>query len=105
MSWSVTIIGDPIAIAQKLDDFASTLSGQSLEEYNEAKPHLQALVSLNVNNTADKNGYGQMIHLEANGHGYFEGGEKRYGTCGAKITPIYGLLALTPPAASDPPSN
>lgn len=91
MSWSVSIIGTPEAVAAKLDEVATTLSGQSLEEFNEAKPHLQGLVR-QVVTTA--NGYGSLVNLRANGHATFEGGVKKYGQCSVALDPWYGTLAL-----------
>lgn len=91
MSWSVSIIGKPDSVAAKLDEIAGALSGQSLEEYNDAKPHLQALVQ-QVVTTGD--GYGSLINLRANGHATFTDGKKVYGTISVALDPWYGTLAL-----------
>jgi hypothetical protein len=91
MSWSVSVIGKPESVAAKLDEIAGTLSGQSLEEYNEALPHLQGLVR-QVVTTSD--GHGSLVNLRASGHATFANGQKTYGQVSVALDPWYGTLAL-----------
>lgn len=89
MSWSVNVIGRPEAVVKKLDEMETTMSGQSLAEYQEAKPHLQGLVSQIV---TTREGWGALVQVEANGHASFQDGKKTSGNVQVKIGPFYGLL-------------
>lgn len=85
MSWSVNYFGKPEAISAKLDEYESTLTGESLTEFKEAKPSLQALLALNVGNQT-------LTQLNANGHASFQNGQKQYGTCAVGLSVIYGSV-------------
>ena len=87
MSWSVGIIGKPELVARELDKYSETLNGQSKVEYDEAKPHLQSLVLLNI-------GGETLVKLTASGHASFVDGTKTYGNCNAIIEPFYSKLAI-----------
>lgn len=65
MSWSVNYIGTPEKISEELEKNSSNLSGVSKQEYDDALPHLKALVNLNVNKD-----YPIALKLDASGHGY-----------------------------------
>lgn len=67
MSWSVGIIGHPDKVAAELEAHSATLGGVSLAEYNDAKPHLVALVKQNANNV--KGGAPPVVSLTASGSG------------------------------------
>ena len=45
MSWSVSVMGVPEKVVQALDAYSETLSGQSLQEYEEAKTRLEFLTA------------------------------------------------------------
>ena len=87
MSWSVTVIGKPEKVAEELDKYSDTLTGQSKTEYDEAKPALQQLVRLNF-------GGENLVKLIASGHANFTDGQKTYGTCGVTMETFHAKLAL-----------
>lgn len=82
MSYSVSFIGKPSKISEALSNYSEKLSGQSKQEYDEALPHLKALVESNV---GDK-----VVQINANGHASFTNGEKTEGHCQVTITSVYG---------------
>lgn len=84
MSWSVSLVGTPKGVSRKLDEYAETLSGQSREEFIDAKPSLQALLSQIVK---------QNVRLNANGHATFSGSEKTYGSVAVSLENFYGEWA------------
>lgn len=81
MSWSVRFIGTPEKVVEALDKFGDTLSGQSKEEFDEAKPALVTLVNGNV---------GPMVDLNASGHASFAAGKKVSGNTSVVLSPVYG---------------
>jgi len=88
MSWSVTIIGKPEKVVQQLADNSATLTGQSKTEYEEALPHLQALVSLCI-------GPDLLINLTASGHANFDAeGKKTYRNVQVQLSQFYAKLAI-----------
>lgn len=91
MSWSVNVIGTSTKVAEYLDNYSNSLSGQSLEEYNEAKVHLIGLVNQMVTPTE---GFGSLVSLTASGHANFTDGKKTLGNCFVKLDQFYGNLAL-----------
>lgn len=88
MSWSVTIIGNPDRVVEQLSAYSEQLSGQSKIEYDEARPHLQALVIQNV-------GENIIVNLSASGHATFDSESKKTnGNCCVSLSAFYGKLAL-----------
>ncbi len=83
MSWSLYLMGTPQGVLKELDSYGETLSGQSKEEFLEAKPHLQALVALNL-------GENQNVTLNAAGHATFNNGEKTFSNVNVTLAPLYG---------------
>lgn len=81
MSWSVSYVGSAAGVSKALDEYAETLSGQSKDEFLEAKPHLQGLLSQCVK---------QNVRLNANGHATFQNGDKTYGSCAVTLESFYG---------------
>jgi hypothetical protein len=81
MSWSVSAVGTPEGVANRLDAYAEELSGQSKDEFMEAKPYLQGLVRQMVK---------QNVRLAANGHASFSNGSKSYGNINVTIESFYG---------------
>jgi len=81
MSWSVRLIGTPEKVVEALDKYGEGLSGQSKEEFDEAKPALVALVNGNV---------GSMVDLSANGHASFTDGKKTSGSVSVGLMQVYG---------------
>lgn len=82
MSWSVTLFGTPEGVKKALDEEGEKMSGQSKEEFLEAKPHLQGLLSQCV-------GQNSNVQLTANGHATFENGTKTYGAVQVKLDTLY----------------
>ena len=74
MSWSVNVIGKSEEVIKELDAYSVRLQGpgaeQSKLEYDEALPHLKALVLQNF-------GFDRTIELSAHGSGWAEGGEQK----------------------------
>ena len=87
MSWSISLVGTPEGVGRKLEEYAETLSGQSKEEFMDAKPHLQGLLSQVVK---------QNVRLNANGHATFTGNAdnaqtaKTYGMVSVALESFYG---------------
>lgn len=82
MSWSVQLVGTPEGINKELDAIGEGMSdGQSKDEFMDAKPHLQGLVSQAV---------GTTVNLRANGHATFTDGAKTYGNISVSLECFYG---------------
>lgn len=83
MSWSISFVGTPEKISEALIAHSDKVSGQSKQEFEEALPHLKALVESNTQ------GCFQVI---ANGHAQFTDGKKTYGYLNVKIEQLPGFL-------------
>lgn len=83
MSWSVAFIGKPGAVVKALAAESAKYTDQSKAEYDEAYPHLAALVAANM---------GPLVKLTANGHASFSNGVKTSGQCNVVIDTMYGAL-------------
>ncbi len=72
MSWSVNFIGRSEEIIKYLDDYSVKMEGggQSKIEYDDALPHLKALVLQNF-------GFNRTIKIAAHGSGWAENGEQK----------------------------
>ena len=90
MSWSISYIGVPDKINAKMEEYSASLTGQSKEEFDEAKPHLQALVAANVPGLVGT----QLIKLDASGHANFTDGKKTYGICSVTVQQFYGTVLI-----------
>ena len=66
MSWSVNFIGTPERINVALDDESARLTGQSRIEFDDALPHLKALVASNFDKNAKQP---ILVKLVASGSG------------------------------------
>ena len=77
MSWSVHFIGHAQNVVRALKAESTRLSGPSKEEYDQALPHLCALVSGNAGPTVD---------LRANGHATLKDGVRVYGITSVRLT-------------------
>ena len=85
MSWSFQAVGKAGAVLRAIEESSNNnLTGQSLAEWQEAKPALTALVGLNVGNIA--------VKLNANGHASFTNGEKTQGQCSVALESLYGFV-------------
>jgi hypothetical protein len=84
MSWNVELVGRPKGISDELDRIAEGMAaGQSKDEFMEAKPHLQGLLSQAI-------GERMSVKLSANGHATFTDGVKSYGTIKVSLECISG---------------
>ena len=90
MSWSFSAMGKPEAVKRAIDESNNNkYTGQSLEEWNEAKPALLALVGAN---------HGNIVKVSANGSASFgppnlDGTrEKTSGSCTCVIESLYGFV-------------
>ena len=82
MSWSVQLVGTPEGVKKELDTIGDGMSdGQSKDEFMEAKPHLQGLLSQAV---------GQKVRLNANGHATITEGVRTYGSISVSLECFYG---------------
>lgn len=86
MSWSIGFIGSPEKISEALKAHSEKLTGKSKEEYDDALPHIEALVSQNRN----KN-YPIVLQLTASGHGYTDANNDA-NSVNISITPLGGIL-------------
>lgn len=94
MSWSRNVVGTPAAIKQDFDRYKESLCGESLVEFQAAKPHLSALVDLNSNQAGPC-----TLKLAASGHGTFrtrEDGvrETVYSNCMVEISSVPFALVV-----------
>lgn len=86
MSFYVDYIGTPDKIKDKLAEHAETLTGQSKEEFEAARPAINTILDQNVNNG--------VVRLTANGHATIDTttGVKTYGQCTVDLKPLGGTL-------------
>jgi len=84
MSWSTSFVGKTDGIKAAMERYANTLTGNSREEFEAAKPHLVGLL--------DQNTSVSVLHLDANGHAYTNQEGQRIAQCSVKLSTI-GVLA------------
>jgi len=96
MSWSISVVGSPAAIAEEIERYGESLTGQCQVEFNDAKPGLLLLVNQNFNRTA--NAYSPVLHLEASGHGHTAGGEQVYRGATVSLKPLSARIVTQSPA-------
>lgn len=87
MSWSVQVIGKPEAVKGQLQRACAGYQegSASRHEFEEALPHLLAIVDANVGPVA--------VQVEANGHASFDAsGVKTSGACSVTIRQFYGFV-------------
>lgn len=100
MRWSFQAIGSVPAVLKALDQANGGLTGQSKEEWDDAKPHLAGLVAANA-------GASMAVNITANGHATFETKTVEHdsegspvktertrtsGQCSVTIQPVYGFV-------------
>ena len=68
MSWSISFIGKPENVALAIEGEATKMEGQSRLEYEDAVPHLAALVRQNFAKEGT-NYTTPCVRITANGHG------------------------------------
>jgi hypothetical protein len=90
MSWSIDITGKPENVAAALDELSEKFNGVSREEFDAAKPHLQALVRENFGRAE---GYIEpILRLRASGSGHSKDGEHLQRSFGVTLEPSYSQL-------------
>lgn len=89
MSWSVSYIGKPEKIVEALNQHTSSLSGQSLEEYQDALPYLIGIVQQNLNTD-----YDLILNFSAGGSGYRADGVYKHKSCTIKLEQMYGKILI-----------
>lgn len=93
MSWSVSLIGKPAAIAEELKAEIARQSGQCKKEFDAALPHMLGLLALNFSKPSG--GYSPTpptMKLVACGSGTTLGGEEVYGSCRVTLEEIGGKI-------------
>lgn len=85
MSWSISFIGKPENVAEALQQYSEKLIGESKVEYDDALPHIKALVEQNYGSNS------ALLKVDANGHGC-PTGDNPYNNCQVTIALIYGVL-------------
>jgi hypothetical protein len=88
MSWSFQAVGTPENLQKALDADAETLTGDSKAEFEEAKPHLVALIRMNVNPHSPP-----TLRVDASGHASRNPeGETTYSNCVVTIVNLNARL-------------
>jgi hypothetical protein len=90
MSWSVAVIGTPEKIVEYLEQESARLTGQSKVEFDDAKPHIVALVKENFKEAGEP----VLVDLQANGSGSGQGDVQVNRSCSVSVKPIYARLLL-----------
>lgn len=88
MSWSVSYFGTPAAVSKELDTYEASLTGQSRDEFSEAKPALQTLLGAYVP------GETIIIQLNASGHATITDGKKTAGYISVTMNQVYGKVLM-----------
>lgn len=105
MSWSFSGFGKPDAVVREIEKANFGLTGQSKDEWEEAKPALLTLVKANVGNNIavklDASGsasYETKSHVDTDSRSKTEGDVisteriKMSGNCSVVLSTLYGLL-------------
>jgi len=92
MSWTIGFIGTPDKVVGAMETETQKYSGLSKEEYEQALPHLVALVKQNFNKEGGD--YKQpIIKINASGSGYtVNGRRKQEATAKARAYMCHGNL-------------
>jgi hypothetical protein len=69
MSWSIQFVGAPDKVVAALEAQSEKFNGQSKVEYDDAKPHLIALVQQNFVAEGEDGFLAPLVRLQANGSG------------------------------------
>lgn len=89
MSWSVNYIGTTTKVAEALKTQSEKMDGQSKIEFDDALPHLVALVQQNFE---PEGGVEPVIKFAASGHGYAVDGAQKQRYFVVSLERIYGAL-------------
>lgn len=75
MSWSIVFIGKPKQVVEAMQKETDTMSGASKTEYEQALPHLAALIGQNFA-IPETEWNPPTMRISANGHGVFNEGKQ-----------------------------
>lgn len=90
MSWSFNGIGTPAKLGEALDKQSAGMSaGASKTEFDDALPHIKALLSQNHRLNPE---FPALMSLAASGSGSTSGGVEQSRSCVVKIEALYGSL-------------
>lgn len=90
MSWSFQAVGKPAAVVKAIEESSNNkLTGKSLDEWQEAKPALLALVGANVGNAVKVNASGSASWDYKSTP---DPQEKTSGQCSCVIESLYGFV-------------
>lgn len=91
MSWSFTGTAKPQRLAAALDAYGDSLEGPPRAEFDDARPHLKALILLNVQHTAHAADPNAMLELTAAGAGVVDpaSGRRDHYACNVSIKPVW----------------
>jgi hypothetical protein len=94
MSWSFSCIGKAAKVAEAIEKYGETLSGQSQAEFLDAKPHLIGLVAQNyITEEGVKSGWIEgCIDFEASGSGSTKDGKDAQRSCTVSIRPLWKTM-------------
>lgn len=93
MSWSFSAIGKPAKVAEAIQARSAELSGQSRIEFDDAKPHLAALVKQNF--AVEGMGHSEpLVKIEASGSGSAVDSMQRQRSCTVKLETFYAQLLV-----------
>ncbi|HUX61292.1 MAG TPA: hypothetical protein VMV32_08260 [Ignavibacteriaceae bacterium] len=87
MSWSIGFIGKPENIHAAIEKESEKLSGQSKIEFDDAAPHLIALVEQNFDNR--ENPCPITLKIHASGSGFADTGGQHNRSCTVLIESFY----------------
>lgn len=98
MSWSFSAIGTADKIAEAIEAQSAQLSGQSKFEFDDAKPHLVALVRQNFDKRSPQSPQ-VLIKIEASGSGQHRSAgpndiEQVERSCTVKIERLWNQLLV-----------
>jgi len=85
MSWSMYVVGTPLAIQQAISRESARLTGMSKQEFDAARPHLDALVGLNFDNASQQK---RLLTFQAGGHGVSSNGVMQVSNLQVELKPL-----------------
>jgi len=94
MSWNISVIGIPEKVEQVIEDATVEFTGDSLAEYQAAKPHLLGLIHENFDNSEPPTPARLVLHLEASGSGWSKGGKDMGRSLTVKLERWYSRIAV-----------
>lgn len=89
MSWSISLLGTPDKVKEKLMAESARLTGLSKQEFDEALPHLTGLVDQIVCDQQPP-----LVEFNGNGHASFKEGRKIDGNLSVSIKRLHTTLCV-----------